>query len=238
MIDNLQFSLISRSLLFCPYFGSTTTKAANEIEVGGRGGGAAGDSYCMVSVRFGSVSQSIAVSVYTTSCDEFRLHVEKAFKEHVPASTPRLRLVVDGRDFPIGGQTLAELGFGLGKVEVVAELMANIDCGGKETQKFKSIPVENISLLIATIKVKFEAWRQKHNPVYEERFPGDPLAGKEVVFDGFSDSLKYFFEKTKMNPSEDFKQFYSDALRTIASSYVWSRTRLVDMAGRRKEEIY
>jgi hypothetical protein len=50
--------------------------------------------------------------------------------------------------------------------------------------------------------------------------------------------LKYFFEKTKMNPSEDFKQFYSDALRTIASSYVWSRTRLVDMAGRWKEEIY
>jgi hypothetical protein len=206
--------------------------------VGGRGGGAAGDSYCMVSVRFGSVSQCIAVSVYTTSCDEFRLHVDKAFKEHVPASTPRLRLVVDGRDFPIGGQTLAELGFGLGKVEVAAELMANIDCGGKETKHFKSIPVENISLLIATIEVKFEAWRQKHNPVYEERFPGDPLAGKEVVFDGFSDSLKYFFEKTKMNPSEDFKQFYSDALRTIASSYVWSRTRLVDMAGRWKEEIY
>ena len=150
--------------------------------MGGCGGGAAGDSYCMVSVRFGSVSQCIAVSVYTTSCDEFRLHV------NVPASTPRLRLVVDGRDFPIGGQTLAELGFGLGKVEVVAELMANIDCGGKETQKFKSIPVENISLLIATIKVKFEAWRQKHNPVYNSKI------------------YYYLLYKTKLNIS--FKNTY------------------------------
>ncbi len=190
------------------------------------------DSGCMVTVRFGSLSKCFAFSRNTTSCDGLRLLVEKAFAEHVPASSPRLRLVFDGREIPIGVQTLEELGLGLGKVEVTAELIANIDCGGKELKRqFKSIPVENVSRLMAAIKVEFEEWKRTH-PVYEERFPGDPLAGKDVVFDGFSDSFKYFFEKTDMNPSEYFKQYYSDALRTIASSYVWRATSLDDMAGR------
>jgi hypothetical protein len=236
---NLNFCIsaidTNKLAIFSPYRGSTTNAA---IEIEKEGGGEAavcpGGSECMVqvTVRFGPVSKCIAFSVNTTNCDELRLLVERAFKEHVPASIPRLRLMFDGREIPIGTQKLAELGLEWGKVEVTAELMVSVDCGGKEqNRQFKSIPCENVRLLIAAIKVDFDKWKEIHNPVYEERFPGDPMARKEVEWDGFSDSLKFFFEKTEKDPSKDYQQFYSNELRTIASSYVWRGTRLVDMAG-------
>ena len=185
-------------------------------------------------VRFaGVVSKCITLSVHSTSCDRLRLLAEKAVEKHVPASSSRLRLVLDGREVPDGITSLAEEGLGLGKLTMVAELIANIDCGGGEEKRhFKSIPVEKLEQLIETVKKSFEEWRKlESNRVYEKRFEGDPLAGTEVMWNGFSNPVKYFFDKTKKNPTKDFAEFYSDEIRTISASYVWNGTSLVQMAG-------
>jgi len=197
-----------------------------------------GDSECMVLVRFGDVSKCFDLSVHCTSCDGLRCLVEKAFEKHLPASSPCLCLVLDGREVPAGVQSLVETGvtgLGLATQTMVVELIAKIDNGagsGGLKQHFKSIPVEKLSHLIKVIHGLFEDWRKREsNPVYKERYKGDPLVGKEVVWDGFSDPVKYFFEQTGMDPSKDLSEFYSDEPRTIATSYVWKGTSLEQMAG-------
>ena len=199
-----------------------------------------GDSECMMVVRFaGVVSKCITFSVHSTSCDRLRLLVERAVEEHVPASSSRLRLVLNGREVPDGTKSLAEEGLGFGNLIMMAELIASIDCGGGGSmQQFKSIPVEKLPQLIETIKKLFEEWKEKKsNPVYAMRFEGDTLAGKEVMWDGFSDPVKYFFEQTDTIPTKDFAEFYSDEIRTISASYVWKGTSLVEMAGQQAKKM-
>ena len=195
-----------------------------------------GDSECMVLVRFGEVSKCFDLSAHGTSCDRLHRLVEEAFEKHLPASSPRFRLVLDGREVRAGVQSLVETGVtgvGLGTQTIVIELIAKIDSGtGSGGPKhFKSIPVENLSHLIKKIHDLFEDWRRESKPVYKERFKGDPLVGKEVTWDGFSDPVKYFFEQTGTDPSKVLSGFYSDEPRTIATSYVWRGTSLEQMAG-------
>jgi hypothetical protein len=222
-------------IVFCPIPGSGT--AQTKVKIGEEEEGQAAiemdDSECMIIVRFGAVSKCITLSVHRTSCDRLRILVEKVLEHHLPAASPRLRMVVDGREVPDGIKSLAEVGLGLSKVMLVAELIANIDCGGGEaSQQFKSIPVEKLSHLIEKIKKAFEAWKIKEsNPVYKLRFENDTLAGKEVTWDGFSDPVKYFFEESCTDPTKDYAEFYSDELRTISASYVWKGTSLIQMAG-------
>ncbi len=64
------------------------------------------DSECMIIVRFGAVSKSITLSVHRTSCDRLRILVEKVLEHHLPAASPRLRMVVDGREVPDGIKSL------------------------------------------------------------------------------------------------------------------------------------
>jgi hypothetical protein len=215
-------------------FLGSTTQTENKVGAAEEGGAVAdmGDQECTLVVRLGEISKCIIVSVHSTSCDRLRLLVEAAFEKPVADSLRHLRLVFDGREVPDGNQTLAEAGFGVGKMFVVAEFVAKIDSGGGGPErKFKSIPVENLPRLIQAIKEDFQKWKRESNPVYEERFPGDLLKGKEVVWDGYSDPVKYFFEKTQTDPSIKYVDLYSSELRTIATSYVWKATSLNQMAG-------
>jgi hypothetical protein len=225
--------------LFCTCGSALDSTAHANVPVSAaEEGGAAvgkGDQECMVVARFGQISECIVLSIHSTSCDGLRLLVDEAFEKHLPTSARgHLRLVFDGRVLPDGDQTLAEAGLGLGKMEVVAELVEKLDCGGGEQERqFKSIPVENLPGLIEAIRMAFEEWRIKEgNPVYKRRFEGDHLEGKEVVWNGNSDSVKYFFEQSGMNPSVDMANFFSSKARTIATSYVWSSTTLFRMSGR------
>ena len=216
-------------------FLGSTAQTGNQVGAAEEGGAqeGKGDQECTVVVRLGEMSKCIIVSVHSTSCDRLRLLVEAAFEQHVPNSALRhLRLVFDGREVSDGNQTLAEAGFGVDKMFVVAEFVAKINSGGGGPErKFKSIPVENLPRLIEATKADFQKWKSEFNPVYEERFPDDPLKGKEVEWNGYSDPVKYFFEKTQTDPSIKYVDLYSSELRTIATSYVWRATSLYRMAG-------
>jgi hypothetical protein len=193
----------------------------------------------MVVVRCEEISKCFVLPVYTTSCDELRLVVEAAFEKLVPASSlRRLRLLIDGREVPDGNQKLSEAGLGLGKAAVDVILLERIDCGGGDLKcQFKSIIVEQLPSLIEAIKVDFEGWREKirletgNYPVYKQRFEGDHLTGREVVWDGYSDSVKYFFEQTGIDPSTVYPSCYSELLRSISTSYVWRATTLITISG-------
>ena len=100
---------------------------------------------------------------------------------------------------------------------------------GAET-KFKSIPVANLRKLLQRIKTDFDDWVKKENPVYQKRYDGDKLAGEAVVWNGFSGSVQYYFKTKDINPSEKYKDLYSEKMHTIAVSYVWSGTGLFRMA--------
>jgi len=110
-----------------PCSGTAQTKVKIGEEEEGQAAIEMDDSECMIIVRFGAVSKSITLSVHRTSCDRLRILVEKVLEHHLPAASPRLRMVVDGREVPDGIKSLAEVGLGLSKVMLVAELIANID---------------------------------------------------------------------------------------------------------------
>ena len=90
--------------------------------------------------------------------------------------------------------------------------------GAGEDAFFKSIPVSNYRKLLHRIKSDFDDWVKKKKPVYQKRFNGDKLEGKEVEWDGFSGSVQYFFKTEGINPSERYKDLYSARRHTIAVS--------------------
>jgi hypothetical protein len=96
---------------------------------------------------------------------------------------------------------------------------------------FKSIPVKNLSDLVMAIKSDFDEWIQTAQPRYSSRFEGDTLFGTEVVWDGFSGSIQYYFKTNNITPYEKYVRFYSNDQRTVAVSYVWSATKILDIAG-------
>ena len=90
--------------------------------------------------------------------------------------------------------------------------------GAGEDALFKSIPLSNYRKLLQRIKSDFDDWVKKKKPVYQKRFNGDKLEGKEVEWDGFSGSVQYFFKTEGINPSERYKDLYSARRHTIAVS--------------------
>jgi hypothetical protein len=112
------------------------------------------------------------------------------------------------------------------------EVLCTLNVRGGTGSGFKSIPIQNLRRLLAAIRSTFDAWVQDEEPHYKQRYDGDPLEGKEVVWDGFSGSIQYFFKKKDINPCEKYKEHYSSRQRSIAVSYVWSATSLLRMAGK------
>ena len=113
--------------------------------------------------------------------------------------------------------------------EVICGLDLRGGAGAETT--FKSIPVANLRELLQRIKADFDDWVKKENPVYQKRFDGDKLAGEAVVWNGFSGSVQYYFKTKGINPSEKYKDLYSNKRHTIAVSYVWSVSGLLRIAG-------
>ena len=94
-----------------------------------------------------------------------------------------------------------------------------------------SIPVDCLRELLTTIESDFEEWVRTKKPIYKKRYPGDPMEGKYVVWDGLSGAIKYFFEAKSIKPFEKYQKFYSSKNRTISVSYVWAKRSLYAMAG-------
>jgi hypothetical protein len=111
------------------------------------------------------------------------------------------------------------------------EVLCTLNIRGGSGSGFKSIPIQKLRRLLTAIRSDFDAWVQDEQPHYKQRYEGDPLDGKEVVWDGFSGSIQYFFKKKDINPCEKYKEHYSSRRRSIAVSYVWSATSLLRIAG-------
>lgn len=93
---------------------------------------------------------------------------------------------------------------------------STIDCeirflrgGGSE---YRAIPVGELKELLEAIKPDYEKWASKE-------------------WDGYSASLKIYFEEEDIDPAEKYSRFYKRERHTIATSYVWSKTNLNAMAG-------
>ena len=112
------------------------------------------------------------------------------------------------------------------------EVLCTLNIRGGSGSGFKSIPIQNLRRLLTEIRTDFDAWVQHKQPHYKPRYDKDPLEGKEVVWDGFSGSIQYFFKENDINPSERYKHLYSSRRHSIAVSYVWSATKLHQMAGK------
>ena len=112
------------------------------------------------------------------------------------------------------------------------EVLCTLNIRGGSGSRFKSIPIQNLRRLLTEIRTDFDAWVQHKQPHYKPRNDKDPLEGKEVVWDGFSGSIQYFFKEKDINPCERYKELYSSQRHSIAVSYVWSATSLHRMAGK------
>ena len=78
---------------------------------------------------------------------------------------------------------------------------------------FKCIKVENLKPLLNTIKEDAESQQTKWS------------------WSWFSNDLQAYFKAMKIDPTMKYSQFYSECRHTIATSYVWSATTLLEMAG-------
>jgi hypothetical protein len=82
----------------------------------------------------------------------------------------------------------------------------------------------------------FEEWA-KSCTVYQARFAGDPLEGKKVEWNGYSNPVQYFLQEHISREGRDllhddeFEQCFAEAKADISVSYVWASTKLEDIAG-------
>ena len=106
----------------------------------------------------------------------------------------------------------------------------DLELRGGAGPDFSSIPVKNYRPLLAAIRADFQNWLASCTE--SPRYKWGRLKGQEVKWDGMSDCVKFFFEAANINPSEKYRQFYDDRRHTIATSYVWSVTGLLRMAGK------
>jgi hypothetical protein len=90
--------------------------------------------------------------------------------------------------------TLEEIG-----ISSNCEVLCTLNLHGGSGSGFKAIPIQNLRRLLTAIKSDFDAWVQAEKPHYKRRYDGDPLEGKEVVWDGFSGSIQYFFKEQNIN---------------------------------------
>ena len=100
----------------------------------------------------------------------------------------------------------------------------------------RSIHVGKLDYLLEHLKAHFELWATSF-PTYHSRFPGDPLEGKRVEWNGMSGPVQYFLQQyTKREGidllrEEEFKDCFSESKADISVSYVWSSTKLENIAG-------
>ena len=109
------------------------------------------------------------------------------------------------------------------------EVLLVLPIRGGTGSGFASIPVKNFRPLLNAIEADFHLWRAKYDG--QPFFSWGRLKGQEVVWDGMSDCIKFFFEVEKINPSEKYKEYYDVKRHTIATSYVWAVTGLSHMTG-------
>jgi hypothetical protein len=91
-------------------------------------------------------------------------------------------------------------------------------CGGGG---FKCIQVENLNPLLHTIKADYELSNNKN--------------GNQKEWSGLSNDAQAFFKNENIDPTIKYSQFYTNCRHTIATSYVWSATKLFEMAGHCKD---
>jgi hypothetical protein len=123
--------------------------------------------------------------------------------------------------------TLEEVG-----ISSNCEVLCTLNIRGGSGSGFKSIPIQNLRLLLTAIRSDFDAWVQDEQPHYKRQYDGDPLVGERVVWDGFSGSIQYFFKQKDINPCIRYEKYYSSRRHSIAVSYVWTATSLHRMAGK------
>jgi hypothetical protein len=76
---------------------------------------------------------------------------------------------------------------------------------------FKCIKVENLKPLLNTIKADVESKQRK--------------------WSWLSNDVQAYFKELGIDPTVTYAKFYSECRHTIATSYVWSATTLLEMAG-------
>ena len=109
------------------------------------------------------------------------------------------------------------------------EVLLVLPIRGGTASGFASIPVKKFRPLLNAIEADFHLWRAKYDG--QPFFSWGRLKGQEVVWDGMSDCIKFFFEVEKITPSEKYKEYYDVKRHTIATSYVWAVTGLSHMTG-------
>ena len=101
---------------------------------------------------------------------------------------------------------------------------------------YRAVHANKLHYLLDHLKYYFEEWAKSCN-TYNCRFPGDPLYGKKVEWNGFSCPVQYFLQEHISREGRDllhddeFEQCYSETKADICVSYVWASTKLEDIAG-------
>ena len=104
-------------------------------------------------------------------------------------------------------------------------------CGGGGTTKY--IPVEKLEPLLDAIHLDFNAWLYSDDPkdADDKPLPKGPDGKPLLQWTGLSDDIQNFFKSQKIDPTLKYPEFYTGDRHTIATSYVWSVTSLLEMAG-------
>jgi hypothetical protein len=187
-----------------------------------------GNSECMhITVRFGKTVLALEVPPLQ-QVGALKLTVAKhlSMSEHDAIIAVMAIHVKGKRLLRCDEMTLEEAG-----ISSNCEVLCTLNIRGGSGMGFKSIPIQNLRRLLTAIRSDFDAWVQDEAPHYKQRYDGDPLVGKKVVWDGFSGSIQYFFKEKDINPCKRYEEFYSSRRHSLAVSYVWSATSLHRMAG-------
>ena len=85
--------------------------------------------------------------------------------------------------------------------------------------RFSSIPVKFLRPLLDEIERDFREWSKTASQ------------GQTHYWNGLSGPVQIYFKAAGVDPSKKYAHFYSPERHTIATSYVWSTTELMNIAG-------
>jgi hypothetical protein len=85
--------------------------------------------------------------------------------------------------------------------------------------------VQNLRPLLRALEKDIETWTLQKEPKYEHN-------GEPIKFDGKSYAFKEYFVQNKIDPKFDlrYSKYYSFQRHTIAGSYVWADSDLLEFA--------
>ena len=90
---------------------------------------------------------------------------------------------------------------------------------------FSNIPVEKFQPLMRRLEKEVKAWIATGSPDTKDE-NGNPL-----VWTGMSGLIQKFFKANNIDPTKEYAEYYTKERHTVATSYVWSKTSLYEMAG-------